>query len=55
MRQKWDKKVSRSKEKKRKKMQEASCKMDALAKKLGKWDPQATIRKLRDTNLKSDS
>ena len=40
---------------KRKKMQEASRKMDALAKKLGKWDPQATIRKFRDTNLKGDS
>ena len=34
-------------EEKRKKMQEASRKMDALAKKLGKWDPQATIRKFR--------
>ena len=39
----------------RKKMQEASRKMDALAKKLGKWNPQATIRKYRDTNLKGDS
>jgi metal-responsive CopG/Arc/MetJ family transcriptional regulator len=42
-------------EEKLKKMQEASRKMDALAKKLGKWDPQATIRKFRDTNLKGDS
>ena len=40
---------------KRKKMQDASHKMDALAKKLGKWDPQATIRKFRDSNLKGDS
>jgi hypothetical protein len=40
-------------EEKRKKMQRASRKMDALAKKLGKWDPQATIRKFRDTNLKA--
>jgi len=55
MRQKWDKKVSRSKEKKRKKMQEASCKMDALAKKLGKWNPQTTIQKFRDTKLKGAS
>jgi len=36
-------------EEKRKKMQGASRKMDALAKKLGKWEPQATIRKFRDT------
>jgi uncharacterized coiled-coil protein SlyX len=39
----------------RKQMQEASRKMDALAKKLGKWDPQTTTRKFRDTNLKGDS
>ena len=43
------------KDKNRKKMQEASRKMDALAKKLGKWDPQATIRKFRDTNFNGDS
>lgn len=42
----------REAEVKQKKMQEATRKMDALAKKLGKWDPQATIRKFRDTNLK---
>jgi metal-responsive CopG/Arc/MetJ family transcriptional regulator len=41
-------------EEKRKKMREASRKMDALAKKLGDWDPQVTIRKFRDTNLKGD-
>lgn len=45
----------REAEEKRKKMQEATRKMDALAKKLGKWDPQATIRKFRDSNLKGDS
>jgi hypothetical protein len=39
-------------EEKRKKMQRASRKMGALAKKLGNWNPQATIRKFRDTNLK---
>ena len=49
------KRRGREEEEKRKKMQEASRKMDALAKKLGKWDPQATIRKFRDTNLKGDS
>jgi metal-responsive CopG/Arc/MetJ family transcriptional regulator len=49
------KRVKREEEEKRKKMQEASRKMDLLAKKLGKWDPQATIRKFRDTNLKGDS
>lgn len=45
----------REEEQKRKKMQEASRKMDALAKKLGERDTQATIRKFRDTNLKGDS
>jgi metal-responsive CopG/Arc/MetJ family transcriptional regulator len=49
------KRRGREEEQKRRKMQEASRKMDALAKKLGKWDPQATIRKFRDTNLKGDS
>jgi metal-responsive CopG/Arc/MetJ family transcriptional regulator len=48
------KRKKREEEDKRKKMQEASRKMDALAKKLGDWDPQATIRKFRDTNLKGD-
>jgi hypothetical protein len=47
------KRQEREKEEKRKKMEEASRKMDALAKKLGKWDPQAIIRKSRDTNLKA--
>ena len=36
----------------RKKMQDASCRMDALAKRLGNWDPQAPIRKSRDRNLR---
>jgi metal-responsive CopG/Arc/MetJ family transcriptional regulator len=49
------KRRGREEEEKRRKMQEASRKMDALAKKLGKWDPQATIRKFRDANLKGDS
>ena len=49
------KRREREEEEKRKRMLEASHKMDALAKKLGKWDPQATIRKFRDTNLKGDS
>ena len=39
---------------KKRNMQEASRKMDALAEKLGKSEPQATIRKFRDTNLKGD-
>lgn len=49
------KRQERKEEEKRKKMQEASRKMDALAKKLGNWDPQATIRKSRDTNLKGNA
>jgi metal-responsive CopG/Arc/MetJ family transcriptional regulator len=49
------KRRGREEEEKLRKMQEASRKIDALAKKLGKWDPQATIRKFRDTNLKGDS
>ena len=49
--------LSREREQKRaqKKMQEGSRKLDALAKRLGRWDPQAIIRKFRDTNLKGDS
>ena len=49
------KRQGREEEERRKRMREASHKMDALAKKLGKWDPQATIRKFRDTNLKGNS
>ena len=51
--------MSESKPKKRqgskkRKMQIASRKIDALAKKLGKCDPPAIIRKFWDTNLKGD-
>ena len=49
------KRRGREEEEKRKKMQEASRKMDALAKKLGKWDAQKIIRKFRDGNMKGDS
>jgi metal-responsive CopG/Arc/MetJ family transcriptional regulator len=49
------KRSAREEEQRRKKMQDASRNMDALAKKLGKWDPQATIRKFRDANLKGES
>lgn len=49
------KRLEREEEEKRKKMLEASRKMDALAMKLGSWDAQSTIRKFRDTNLKGDS
>ena len=49
------KRRGREEEKKRKKMHEASRKMDALAKKLGKWDAQKIIRTFRDGNMKSDS
>jgi metal-responsive CopG/Arc/MetJ family transcriptional regulator len=49
------KRRGRQEAQKRGKMQDASRKMDALAKKLGEWDPQATIRKFRDANLKGES
>jgi len=49
------KRRDREEEEKRKKMQEASRKMDALAKKLGKWDAQKIIRKFRESNMKGDS
>jgi len=49
------KRRGREEEEKRKKMQEASRKMDALAKKLGKWDAQKIIRKFRDGNMKGNS
>ena len=45
------KRRERAEQEKRKKMQDASRKMDALAKKLGKWDPEETIRKSRDGNF----
>ena len=38
------KRRGREEEEKRKKMQEASHKIDALAKKLGKWDAQKILR-----------
>ena len=46
------KRRERAEQEKRKKMQDASRKMDALAKRLGKWDPEETIRKFRDGNFK---
>jgi metal-responsive CopG/Arc/MetJ family transcriptional regulator len=49
------KRRGREEKEKLRKMQEASHKMDALAKKLGDWNPKASIRKFRDTNLKGDS
>ncbi len=48
------KRLEREEEEKRKKMLEASRKMDKLAERLGDWDPQETIRKFRDTNLKGN-
>ena len=46
------KRREREKEEKQQKMQEASRKIDELAKELGDWDPQPIIRRFRDTNLK---
>ena len=48
------KRMERKEVKKRKEMKEASERMDRLAKKLGRWDAQAIIRKFRDTNLKGE-
>jgi metal-responsive CopG/Arc/MetJ family transcriptional regulator len=50
-----NKRRDREEQKKRKKMKAASRKMDASAKKLGKWDAQKTIRKFRESNMKGDS
>lgn len=47
--------MKREEEEKRKKMQDASHKIDALAKKLGDWDPEAIVRRFRDNNLKDDA
>ena len=47
--------MNRSKKEKRRKTQAAARKMDALAKKLGKWDAQKIIRKFRDSNMKDAS
>jgi len=49
------KKRQREEQEKRKTMQEASRKMDALAKKLGAWDAQTIIRRFRDSNVKDDA
>ena len=49
------KKRQREEQEKRKKMLEASRKMDTLAKKLGAWDAQAIIRRFRDSNVKDDA
>jgi len=46
------KRREREKEEKQQKMQEASRKIDELAKELGDWDPLPIIRRFRDTNLK---
>ena len=55
MRRKLAKKALRSKDEKRNRKQDASRNMDALAKKLGKWDAQKIIRKFRESNMKGDS
>ncbi|HEY7167448.1 MAG TPA: type II toxin-antitoxin system CcdA family antitoxin [Candidatus Binatia bacterium] len=49
------KRRERQEEERRKAMQEASRRMDALAKKLGKWEPERAIRKLRNANRKGGS
>jgi hypothetical protein len=49
------KRREREEQREQKTMQEASHKLDVLAKRLARWDPQAIIRKFRDTNLKGDS
>ncbi|HEY7316787.1 MAG TPA: ribbon-helix-helix protein, CopG family [Candidatus Binatia bacterium] len=49
------KKRQREEEEKCRKMQQASLKLDALAKKLGAWDAQAIIRSFRDRNRKDDA
>ena len=49
------KRREREQKREQKRMQEASRKLDALAKRLGRWDPQAIVRKFRDTNLTDDS
>jgi metal-responsive CopG/Arc/MetJ family transcriptional regulator len=46
---------AREEEQKRRTMQDACRRMDALAKKLEKWDPQATIRRFRDTYFRETS
>ena len=46
------KRREREEEEEQKRMKEACDRMDRLAKKLGRWDGQAIIRKFRDSNLK---
>ncbi len=48
------KRKKRAEEEKRKKMREASRRIDELAKELGHWDATAIIRRFRDTNLKGE-
>jgi len=48
------KRTKRAEEEKRKKMREASRRIDELAKELGHWDATAIIRRFRDTNLKGE-
>ena len=48
------KRKRREEEERRKTMKESCERMDRLAKQLGRWDAQGTIRKFRDTNLKGD-
>ena len=48
------KRHQREEEEKRKKMQEASRRIDQLAKELGHWDAVSIIRRFRDTNLKGE-
>jgi metal-responsive CopG/Arc/MetJ family transcriptional regulator len=50
-----EKRRIREENQKRKNMEEAARKIDALARKLRKWNPQTTVRKFRDTNVKSGS
>ena len=48
------KRKKREEEERRKEMQEASRRMDELAKELGDWDGVSIIRRFRDTNLKGE-
>lgn len=48
------KQKKREEEGKRKKMKEASRRIDQLAKELGDWDAVSIIRRFRDTNLKGE-
>ena len=48
------KRRDRAEEEKQQKMHKAACKMDALAKTLGKWNAQKIIRRYRRSNLKEN-